>query len=191
MNLINTAFFHKLATKLWNDDCGAVLAVELALYMTILLLGIVPALIALRQGVGSELLDLANSFMALDQSYSFSGGELVCDRSNRTTDVQGNSWDLGENRASQVARQGQTVVNPTAWRGPGKTVGTQETRTDGSVQNRRSLAWVAGSAFNNRNPEDRDVNGKVTGSNRKALRTVAVPPTDSDRSEADRSMPVD
>jgi hypothetical protein len=69
-----------LIAQVWADDCGAVLSIELILFLTILVIGLVPGYIALRQGTLTELLDLSNSIMALNTSYSFSGQQLVCDR---------------------------------------------------------------------------------------------------------------
>jgi hypothetical protein len=59
--------------KLWNDDCGALIATEWVFLGTILVLGIITGLVAVRQAVISELTEFANAVMALNQSYSFSG----------------------------------------------------------------------------------------------------------------------
>jgi hypothetical protein len=59
--------------KLWADDRGAVLATEFVFLMTVLVLGTITGLTALRQAVISESVELANAIMSLSQSYSFSG----------------------------------------------------------------------------------------------------------------------
>src|SRR3954467_7883876 len=59
--------------KLWNDDCGALIATEFVFVGTILVLGIITGLVAVRQAVISELTEFANAVMALNQSFSFSG----------------------------------------------------------------------------------------------------------------------
>jgi hypothetical protein len=59
--------------RLWNDDCGALIATEWVFVATILVLGIITGLIAVRQAVISELTEFANAVMALSQSYSFAG----------------------------------------------------------------------------------------------------------------------
>ena len=59
--------------RLWNDDCGALIATEWVFVATILVLGSITGLVAVRQAVLEELEDFANAVMALDQSYSFSG----------------------------------------------------------------------------------------------------------------------
>ncbi len=67
-----------LFVRLWRDDCGALLAVEWVVLATVMVLGIIPGLIAVRQGVLSELLDVANAALGLDQSYGFTGQETGC-----------------------------------------------------------------------------------------------------------------
>ena len=63
----------QLMRKLWKDDCGALIATEWVFVATILVLGSITGLVAVRQAVLEELEDFANAVMALDQSYSFSG----------------------------------------------------------------------------------------------------------------------
>jgi hypothetical protein len=67
----------RLFAQVWADDCGAILSTELVLFLTILVIGLVPGYIAMRQGALTKLLDFANSVMALNTSYSFSGQQLV------------------------------------------------------------------------------------------------------------------
>jgi Flp pilus assembly pilin Flp len=68
----------KLFRRLWDDDAGALLAVEWVVIATILVLGLIPGLIAVRQGVLSELVEFANAALGLNQSYSFSGQTVGC-----------------------------------------------------------------------------------------------------------------
>ena len=59
--------------KLWDDDCGASLALERVFLATLLILGIVTGLVAVRQAVISEMTEFANALMAYNDSFSFSG----------------------------------------------------------------------------------------------------------------------
>jgi hypothetical protein len=60
--------------KLWNDDCGSTLiTAEYLFFFTILVLGLISGLVAVRQAVLSELVETAQAILALNQSYSFSG----------------------------------------------------------------------------------------------------------------------
>jgi Flp pilus assembly pilin Flp len=59
--------------KLWNDDGGALIATEWTFVATILVLGAITGLVAVRQAVITELEEVATAVMSLSQSYSFSG----------------------------------------------------------------------------------------------------------------------
>ena len=59
--------------KLWNDDCGALIATEWVFVVTILILGIITGLVAVRQSLISELHEASQAINSLDQSFSFSG----------------------------------------------------------------------------------------------------------------------
>lgn len=63
--------------KLWNDDAGFIISVEWLLVFTIVLLGLIVGLTAVRNAVDSELVESANAISVLDQTYSFSGVKLV------------------------------------------------------------------------------------------------------------------
>jgi hypothetical protein len=62
-----------LMLTLWNDDAGALIATEWVFVATILILGIIVGLVAVRQAVLSELTEFANAVLALNQSFSFTG----------------------------------------------------------------------------------------------------------------------
>ena len=62
-----------LVFRLWSDDGGALIATEWVFVATILVLGIITGLVAVRQAVISELEEFANAVLALNQSFSFSG----------------------------------------------------------------------------------------------------------------------
>jgi len=64
---------YQLMLKLWQDDCGALIATEWVFVATILVLGAITGLVAVRQAVISELVEFANAVMALNQSFSFTG----------------------------------------------------------------------------------------------------------------------
>lgn len=59
--------------KLWSDDRGALLTSEFVFMASMLVMGTVAGLTAVRQALVSELTETGRSIMALDQSYSFSG----------------------------------------------------------------------------------------------------------------------
>jgi predicted lysophospholipase L1 biosynthesis ABC-type transport system permease subunit len=84
----------RLIRKLWSDDNGALLASEFLFMSALLTIGTVTGLVSVRQAMISELVETANSIMALDQSFSFSGqsfagastaGSSATDHSNSIT----------------------------------------------------------------------------------------------------------
>jgi hypothetical protein len=67
----------RMLRKLWADDRGALLASELLFLYTMLVVGTVSGLAAMRQATVSEMVETANSLMALNQSFSFSGQSIA------------------------------------------------------------------------------------------------------------------
>jgi Flp pilus assembly pilin Flp len=63
----------ELMKQLWNDDGGAVIAIEFLFFITILIVGIIAGLVGVRAAVVAELTELANAILALSEGYSFSG----------------------------------------------------------------------------------------------------------------------
>jgi Flp pilus assembly pilin Flp len=57
----------------WNDEVGAVVSAELVLVLTILVIGMVVGLSAVRDAVVSELADVAQAIANVNQSYSYHG----------------------------------------------------------------------------------------------------------------------
>lgn len=68
----------KLLHQLWADEIGAVLSSELVLIMTLLVIGMIAGLSALRVAVVQELGDIAGAIGKLSQSYSFGGVTACC-----------------------------------------------------------------------------------------------------------------
>jgi hypothetical protein len=62
-----------LLRRLWADDSGTVLTTELVMMTSILSLGTMSALVALRQAAVGEATEVANAIMAMDQSYTIPG----------------------------------------------------------------------------------------------------------------------
>lgn len=62
-----------IARKLWRDDRGFVISIELILISTIAVIGLITGLTAVRDAVVSELSDVAGAVQDMNQSYSFNG----------------------------------------------------------------------------------------------------------------------
>ncbi len=59
--------------KLWNDESGAIVSLEIVLIGTILGIGMITGLTSLRDAVITELADLGGAIAWLDQSYVIHG----------------------------------------------------------------------------------------------------------------------
>lgn len=55
----------KLFARFWQDDEGAVISVELILVLAILIFGIIPGLVALRNGIVAAFVNLANAIQGV------------------------------------------------------------------------------------------------------------------------------
>jgi Flp pilus assembly pilin Flp len=76
-----------LFQRLWNDDGGFIVSLELMIIVVILLLGIIAGLSNLRSAVVTELTETARAVLALNQSYtihSYSGCTGSSGASNAT-----------------------------------------------------------------------------------------------------------
>jgi hypothetical protein len=86
-----------LIVKLWNDDGGALIATEWVFVATILVLGAITGLVAVRQAVLAELVDFANAVVSLNQSFSFTG------QSNCESSTAGSSFSDSADSISNVS----------------------------------------------------------------------------------------
>jgi len=77
----------QLMSKLWHDDAGALIATEWVFVATILVLGAITGLVAVRQAIIVELVDFANAVMSLNQTYSYTG------QSNCESSTAGSSYE--------------------------------------------------------------------------------------------------
>jgi Flp pilus assembly pilin Flp len=72
--------------KLWQDQSGFIVSIELVLIATILVIGLITGLNTLRNAVTSELSDVAGAVQDMNQSYTYNG---VAGHSSR---VQGSNF---------------------------------------------------------------------------------------------------
>lgn len=62
-----------LFRRLWADDRGAVISTELVLVIGILIFGIIPGLVALRNSVIAALGTIGNTLTSIVPSFTYSG----------------------------------------------------------------------------------------------------------------------
>src|SRR5690349_14513890 len=59
--------------RLWDDDQGAIISVEMILIIGVLIFGIIPGLVALRNSVNAAFGTIGNTLTRLVPSFTFSG----------------------------------------------------------------------------------------------------------------------
>src|SRR5215216_2074940 len=95
-----------LLRRLWTDDRGAIISTELILVIGILIFGIIPGLVALRNSVNAALGTIGNILTTIVPSFTFSGFAIGSSTGGRTIAVvQGFSSPVNSNTfltASQV-----------------------------------------------------------------------------------------
>ncbi len=64
---------NNLLRRLWADDQGAVISTELVLVIGILIFGIIPGLVALRNAVIASLVNIGNTLVEIVPSFTYSG----------------------------------------------------------------------------------------------------------------------
>jgi len=62
-----------LITRLWNDQQGYIVSIELILLATIMVIGLITGMTALGDAVVSELSDVGGAIQDLNQSYEYNG----------------------------------------------------------------------------------------------------------------------
>ncbi|QEL13254.1 hypothetical protein [Limnoglobus roseus] len=98
-----------LLKKLWADDDGAVISVELLLIVSILIFGLIPGFVALRNSVNAALTTTGNAVLALVPSFTFSGwvvGPTTGNSAQTVAQVSGFQRDTSANSyltADQIA----------------------------------------------------------------------------------------
>lgn len=115
----------KLMRQLWNDESGFVVSAELILIATIAVLGLLVGLASVRDGVTSELSDVAGAFQDANQSYSVDG--VIGHNANSA------GFDFVDNldECEDVNDQDEGIAdNCIVFNGPGGNAG--ETQEDGS-----------------------------------------------------------
>ncbi|WP_339731843.1 hypothetical protein [uncultured Gimesia sp.] len=61
----------KIARQFWNDESGSISPFATVLMMTILIVGILPGVVTLRDHIVQKFGDMAVALESIDQSYSY------------------------------------------------------------------------------------------------------------------------
>jgi hypothetical protein len=81
-----------LLKRIWSDQRGFVATTDLVLIVSIVVLGTIVGLAALRNSVVQELGDLATALGKLNQSYSYTGNEYDPDDSDAYANTPGSGY---------------------------------------------------------------------------------------------------
>ena len=100
--------------NLWVDDCGALLVTEWIIMATIIVLGVVPGLILIRKGLLHEMKDVANATMSLDQSYEFTGNEVLYGNKLAVSNDQRRVVGLGNGSITEIVTNSNGCKNGAA-----------------------------------------------------------------------------
>ena len=105
-----------LFARLWDDDQGAVISSELILVLGILVFGLIPGLVALRNSVNAALATIGNFLGRITPSFTFSGYAITSAAAANTNTIAvigGLQIDYGSNTqlsAAQVAPKGGSYL---------------------------------------------------------------------------------
>jgi len=79
----------KLFARLWDDDQGAVISSELVLVLGILVFGLIPGLVALRNSVIAALATMGNFLGRITPSFTYSGYAVISNAGGSTIALVG------------------------------------------------------------------------------------------------------
>lgn len=87
-----------LFKKLWNDEAGAIISTEIVCVSTILVIGVVSGLTAVRDAIVTELDDVAHAIGSMNQSYTVDGSQSFSSATASFGYIDGKDFDeLGVN----------------------------------------------------------------------------------------------
>ena len=107
-----------LIRRLWDDDRGAVISSELVLVLGILVFGLIPGLVALRNSVIAALTTIGNFLGRITPSFTYSGYAVVSEGGISTIAVVG-GLQVDYTTANQLsAEQVEPLYTDFAYPGP-------------------------------------------------------------------------
>ena len=95
-----------IARKLWNDEAGFIVTLELILIATIVVIGLITGLVTVRNAVVQELSDVAGAVQDMNQTYYYNAiaspnattsGSLFLDTMDSPEDVAGDAYAESDN----------------------------------------------------------------------------------------------
>lgn len=96
----------KITNRLWNDEAGFIVSLELILIATIVVIGMITGLATVRNAVVQELSDVAGAVQDINQSYTFNSaagpisntaGSVFVDTMDSPSDGAGDPFAQSDN----------------------------------------------------------------------------------------------
>jgi Flp pilus assembly pilin Flp len=101
----------RLLRQLWDDDDGVILSVELVLILAVIVFGIIPGVVALRNSLIASLATTGNMLLSITPSFTYSGYALTGGTSSQAIALVGG---LAVSHNSAVYLSGIQVTPVTA-----------------------------------------------------------------------------
>lgn len=73
--------------SLWLDESGALLSAELILLLVIVVIGLIVGMVALRDQINAQLVEVGTAIAAIDPGYFYSGVVYTAEATMNTTTV--------------------------------------------------------------------------------------------------------
>lgn len=105
---------NSMLRRLWADDRGAVISTEMVLVIGILVFGVIPGLVALRNSIVASLGTMGNVLTSLVPSFTFSGFAIGRSTGGGTiAQVQGYQLDGSSQNHLTGAQVAPVLLDPT------------------------------------------------------------------------------
>ncbi|QDU20506.1 hypothetical protein [Urbifossiella limnaea] len=79
----------RLFRQLWDDDDGVILSVELILILAVIVFGIIPGVVALRNSLIASMATTGNMLLSVTPTFTYSGYAVVGGTSNQPVALVG------------------------------------------------------------------------------------------------------
>lgn len=92
--------------RLWMDEGGAILSIELILIAVLVVIGLVVGLAAVRDVVAAKLVELSAAVAAIDTGYGYGGITYSADNTTAGGANQDGAWVAGSKYQSEMVISG-------------------------------------------------------------------------------------
>jgi Flp pilus assembly pilin Flp len=94
-----------LLERLWADDEGAIISVEMILIIGILLFGIIPGFVAMRNSINASFGTIGNILVRIVPNFTYSGWAFIASPGGGSTIAQVGGYEFDGNTSVLAAVQ--------------------------------------------------------------------------------------